>query len=275
MARVGYFLPAAFLFDSTPFLLVAVKGRVERLVGAVALSLKPGEKLTAGSLCFRADEEKATLIPALVRRALEQAWAMGARQVAMRQTVEEDSDVDRALRQIGFAPISVNELYEAPASGPLWESFGQIHARLRAGKLLPKGIGLTTLQPGLIPGVREFLASHLPASLSALAVENAGYRPEHSLALLLQGEVKGVLLCRRSGRAAFIGLLAVAPDLRGATGWANFLLLHEGVYSGARGGLDVIRFELNPEVHADTLQVARRLRARLTGRRVLLQIERR
>ena len=103
---------------------------------------------------------------------------------------------------------------------------------------------------------------------------NAGYKPEHSLALLVRGEVRGVLLCRRHGRVSHVGLRLVAPELRGGLAWANLLLLHASTASGVSTGQERSRFEFSPAEHADTRQFAQGVGAKFLGRRVLLGSER-
>lgn len=69
-----------------------------------------------------------------------------------------------------------------------------------------------------------------------------------------------------------MGLRVVAEELRGGLGWANLLLLNATLSSGLQTGLEISRFEFNPEQHLDTKQFAQLNDARLVGRRLLLKI---
>lgn len=196
--RVQHFLPPAFLFDPNPYLLVAVAGRVERLVGALAVTLKPLEKIKATWLCIRVDENHPSGTE-MLRSGLEEAWARGAESVYFGQTVDEESEAANGLKKMGFEPAAVHEVYEMD-SREIWQRTDRIRQRLLSRNLIPPEVELTTLQPSVVPKVRKFLIANLPESASVLALETAGYKAEHSIALLQGGEVKGVLLCRRAGR---------------------------------------------------------------------------
>ena len=269
--RVQHFLPPAFLFDANPFLLVTVAGRVERLVGALALTLRSLEKIKATWLCMRVEDYHHPSGAEMLRGGLEEAWARGAESVYFGQTVDEESEAARALKQMGFEHAAIHEVYEVN-SKEIWERTDRLCQRLRARDLIPVDVELTTLQPSVVPKVRQFLATNLPESVSVLALETSGYKAEHSIALVLKGEIKGVLLCRRVGHVGHIGLRAVAAELRGGFGWANLLLLHGALGSGLQTGLEVSRFEFNAEQHLDTKQFAQLNAARFVGRRLLLKI---
>ena len=271
LARVQYFLPHAFLFDANPFLLVAVSGRVERFVGALGMTLRPLERIQATWLCMRVESEEARGTE-LLQKGLDEAWKRGARSVYFGQTFEEDSPAAVALIEAGFKPSAVHEVYEVN-SKQMWERIDRLHERLRDRNLVPPDVELTTLQPTVVPQIRKFLLANLPTSASALTLETAGYKAEHSIALMQKGEVKGVLLCRRVGNVAHVGLRVVAEELRGGLGWANLLLLHASLSSGLQTGLELSRFEFDPEEHHDTKQFADISGARLIGRRLLLKID--
>jgi hypothetical protein len=270
--RVQHFLPPAFLFDPNPFLLVAVAGRVERLIGALAMTLRPLEKIKATWLCIRVEDQHPSGAEMLLG-GLDEAWARGAQSVYFGQTVDEESEAAEGLRKMGFVPAAVHEVYEMDAK-EIWERTDRIRQRLLARNLIPPDVELTTLQPSVVPKVRKFLIANLPESASVLALETAGYKAEHSIALIQGGEIKGVLLCRRVGPVSYVGLRVVAEELRGGLGWANLLLLNATLSSGLQTGLEISRFEFNPEQHLDTKQFAELNEARLVGRRLLLKIQR-
>jgi N-acetylglutamate synthase-like GNAT family acetyltransferase len=270
--RLQHFLPAGFLFDDDPFLLVAVSGRVERFVAALAMTLRPLQKIKATWLCVRVDNNHSSG-GELLRRSLDEAWQRGAQSVYFGQTIDEEADAARGLKQMGFEPAAVHEVYEVD-SRQIWERTERIRQRLHARALIPPDVELTTLQPSVVPRARKFLVANLPESASILALETAGYKAEHSIALLQNGEVKGVLLSRRLGPVSYVGLRAVAEELRGGVGWANLLMLNATLASGLQTGLETVRFEFNPDQHLDTKQFAEVNRARLVGRRVLFKIQR-
>ncbi len=276
LPRLHDYLSAAFVRDRAPWTQVAVAGAVERLVAAAAFSVQTlGDGKTAAWLTLRVNDrpDRDALGAALLERALPAAWAAGAGRLILGQTFDEASSLAAALRAKGFTVEGTHEVYETP-SRPLWERTRRLHDRMRARGWIPAEATLTTLQPAVLAAAERFIADHMPGSASTLAMETAAYRPEHSVALLLRGEVKGVLLCRRHGPVASIGLRLVAPELRGGIAWANLMLLHASLGAGVATGLEISRFELNPALHEDTRQLAQLLGATHVGRRLLLGISR-
>ena len=276
LPRLRHFLPAVFLLDARPEGFVVVRGRVERIVAAAALSQhKLADGSRVGVLHLRADAtggEYFSLATALSQRTLAAAWQAGSARVFLGQTVEESSDLAGFWQHQGFTPVTTHEVYELPVH-PLWERLEHIHSLLSARGLIPANAQVLGMLPRLFQPVHRFLIDHLPAATSLLSTQSAGYHPDHSLVLMVGGEVKGVLLCRRQAGQAVTGLRLVAPELRGGLAWANLLLLHRSVDSGLRSGLETCRFELNPAEHADTRQLAQFEHARLAGRRLFLGIE--
>jgi hypothetical protein len=271
MLRLQYFLPAAFLFDPDPFLLVAVTGRVERFVGALALTLRQVDETPSTWLSMRVENEN-PVGAELLERGLEEAWRRGASSVHFGQTIDEKSAAADALQRAGFVSSAVHEVYEVD-SHQMGARLNRIYERLRARNLIPSNVELTTLQPSVLPKARRFLFENLPSSASALALETTSYKAEHSLALLQDNVIKGVLLCRRTAAIAHVGLRVVAEELRGGLGWANLLLLHASNSSGLQTGLELTRFEFNPSQHLDTKQFANLHGAHLVGRRLLFKVE--
>ena len=264
----------SFLYDPQPSLVVAVKGRVERIVGAASLSMEPLKAQNTGALGFRVEaiEEVGEILRSLVEEAVAAAWKAGAARAALGQTVEENSPQVAVFEKLGFTTEGVHEVYETPTAR-LRKRIGPLYERMRAHGVIPAGAEIATLQPALIAEVRRFILQHMPGSASLLAIESAGYKPEHSLALLLAGEVKGVLLWRRSGNIGITGLRLVAPELRGGLPWANTMMLAESLRSEILTGVEKSRFELNPEVHHDTKLLAQSLGASLLGRRLLFGLK--
>ena len=195
IARLQYFLPPAFLFDTDPFLRVAVAGRVERFVAALSMTTRPLDKAKAAWLCMRAESQD-PLSAELVRLGLAEAWDRGAQSVYFGQTIDEKSEAARALGIMGFEPVSIHEVYELD-SKKLWERLDRIRQRMVASNLIPLNVRLTTLQPSMLPKVRQFLMAHLPESVSIMALETGGYKAEHSIALTQENEIKGVGKARR------------------------------------------------------------------------------
>jgi hypothetical protein len=270
MPRVQHFLRAAFLFDAKPYLLVAVSGRVERFIGALALTSRPLAQMSSSWLALRVPNEH-PVGPQLLQRGLEEAWRQDAAAVYFAQTVREGSFAETALRTAGFVNAAAHEVYEVEAR-PLFDRVHRIYQRMHARNMFPENVQIMTLQRTLTQKVRKFLREALPGSASTLAHETAGYKAEHSLVLLQDGEVKGVLLGRRHGNIALTGLRVVAKELQGGVGWANILLMHTSLASGIQTGLHVARFEFDPEMHHDTQQFARLHEARLVAKRLLLKI---
>lgn len=271
LPRVHHFLRSAFLFDSEPFVLVAVTGRVERFVAALALSSRPLAQMRASWLAMRMPSDD-TIGADLLFRGLEEAWRRDTRAVYFSQTLREGSPAERAFREVGFVESAVHEVYEIDAP-PFFDRINRIYERMRARKMFPENVELITLQRSLVQKVRKFLRDTLPGSASTLAHETAGYKAEHSIVLLQDGEVKGVLLGRRTGPIGHTGLRVVAKELQGGSGWANILLMHATLTSGMQTGLRMARFEFDPELHYDTEQFAKLHGARLVSKRLLLKID--
>jgi hypothetical protein len=267
LPRVQNFLPFAFLFEADPFLLIAVSGKVERIIGALALSRTALAHIRAPWLVMRV-ENNDPVGAALLEQGLTRAWTRGAQRVYFGQTFDENSAEAKALQAAGFMPEVVHEVYESD-SREIFARVERMHARLRARNLIPPKVEVTTLLPAVIPKVRQFLVENMPQSASMIAIQNAAYRPEHSYALFVDGAVKGLLLSQRVGNVSRIGLRVVAEELRGRFGWANVLLVHTALAAGLRDGLEISRFEFNPEEHEDTGQYARLSGARRVGRRIL------
>ena len=274
LARLRHFIPEAFLYEENPVLFVGVAGRVERIVAAGALSFQPMRSTGAGLLFLRTEpgEDRAAWITALARFALSRAEARGLRWVYLGSSYDEESVTGRALQANGFGFEDRNEVFAIEARS-VWERLHRIYERLRGHEMIPPGVRLSTLLPDLLGPVRRFVLQHMPASAELLAAETAGYKPEHSLVLLVRGEVKGVLLCRRDAQKSFVGLRVVAPELRGGIGWANLLLLYVSLGSALQSGLTETHFEANATLHADTRQMAQLFGARLVGSRVLLRMD--
>jgi hypothetical protein len=272
MPRVQHFIPFGFLFEPDPFLLIAVAGRVERIVGALALSLKPLTHLKAGWISMRVEDEDRVRMD-LLEEGLKAAWMKEVRRVYFGHTFEENSAPAKLLRSAGFETESVHEVYEAD-SRAIFERLDRIYQRLRARNFIPANAEITTLLPAVIPKARKFLAEQMLRSASAVAIETAAYKPDHSYALFVAGEMKGLLLSRRVGNISHIGLRVVDRNLRGRFDWANLALLHASARAGVQTGLEISRFEFNPEEHEDTRQFARLNGARLVGRRLLFTIMR-
>jgi hypothetical protein len=272
MPRVQHFIPFGFLFEPDPFLLIAVAGRVERIVGALALSLKPLAHLKAGWISMRMEDEGRARRD-LLEEGLKAAWTRNVQRVYFGHTFEENSDPAKLLQAAGFETESVHEVYETD-SREIFARLDRIYGRLCARNLIPANIEITTLLPAVIRKARKFLAEQMPHSVSALAIETAAFRPEDSYALFVGGEMKGLLLSRRVGNISHVGLRVVDRSLRGRFDWANLLLLHASARAGVQTGLEISRFEFNPEEHEDTRQFARLNGARLVGRRLLFTIMR-
>ncbi len=272
LPRLRHFLPEAYLYSNHPLFLVGAEGPAERLVAVGALVNQPWQENRQALLYLRAapGEREVAWTTALIRRALDRAQVRGLDSLNLGQTFPEDSVPARVLADAGFLPTDRNEIYSV-AARPMWERLHLLHERLQASRMVPPGVRLSTLQPGLLDRVRRFLLQHMPAGASLLTLEAEGYKPEHSLALLVHGELKGVLLCRRSGNRSFVGLRVVVPELRGGIGWANLVLLHASMGTTVQSGLEECHFELNPDLHVDTRQMAQLFGARLIGRRVILR----
>src|SRR2546423_15540607 len=90
LPRVQHFLPLAFLFEPEPFLLIAVSGRVERIVGALVLSLKPLAHLKAGWISMRVENDDPSGA-VLLEEGIKAGWMQGVRRIYFGQTFAEDS----------------------------------------------------------------------------------------------------------------------------------------------------------------------------------------
>jgi hypothetical protein len=173
----------------------------------------------------------------------------------------------------GFEIESIHDAYEV-SSREIFERLDRIYQRLCARNLIPANAEITPLLPPVIAKAREFLVREMPQNAMVVGIETARYKPEHSFALFVDGELKGLLLSRRVGNISHVGLRVVATELRSLSGWANLFLLHTATRSGLQTGLETSRFEFDPDEHEDTAQFARLSGARFIGRRLLFSIMR-
>ena len=273
--RVQRFVPTVFLYDASPRLDLVVRGRAERIVGVCALSMQPLRRQRAGWVAVSVEErpERPEWLEALLRRALAAAWDAGAERVGYGHGVTAGSADSALLRRMGFVTHEVHEIYQL-STPEAFRRIDRIYRRLRAGGGIPSGAELSPITPAVLGAARAFLAEHLPRGIAALALENSGYAAGSSLLLWVDGKIQGLLLGRATGNVAYVGLRAVAKELRGGLGWANLMLLHASTELGIQNGVEWTRFELNPDLHGDTQQLARGFDAKLLEHVELFRMER-
>ena len=273
--RVQRFVPSVFLYDAAPRLDLVVRGRAERIVGVCALSMQPLRRQRAGWLALHVEERpgRTEWQEALLRRAVSAAWDAGAERIGYGHGVTADSADSALLRRMGFVTHETHEIYQL-STPDAFRRIDRIYRRLREGGGIPGGAELSPVTPAVLGAARGFLAQHLPQGIAALALENSGYSAGSSLLLWMDGEIKGLLLCRMMGNVAYVGLRVVAEELRGGLGWANLMLLHASTELGIQNGVEWTRFELNPDLHGDTQQLARGLDAKLLEHVELFRMDR-
>jgi hypothetical protein len=95
--------------------------------------------------------------------------------------------------------------------------------------------------------------------------EHAGFSLEHSIVLLDNNEIVGLLLARTDRNVSVIGAIVVARRLRGGIPWANAMLMHKSASNALQRGSMTIRFAANAEQNPNTIHAAQLWGARRTG----------
>jgi hypothetical protein len=114
--------------------------------------------------------------------------------------------------------------------------------------------------------LREF-ARRQQRNLAERLDAEEGFTLEHSLLLVLDEDVKGAFFTRNRGRESYIGLILLAEELRGGLAWANTFMMREMLRFGLSHGVERLVFEVHPQDHRGSRQIARTSGAELVCRR--------
>ena len=117
-----------------------------------------------------------------------------------------------------------------------------------------------------MPKLREFLDGQHRTLAERLDTEE-GFTVEHSLALLVDEEIKGAFFTRNRGRESYLGLMLLDESLRGGLPWANTMMMREMLQFGMSVGVEKLIGEIHPGEHRGSHQIVRASGAELICKR--------
>ena len=261
-------LPEMFTPSQAPDLLVAVAETAPRLAGALALGWHPDPKDGALQVLLH-------VVPSWRRRgvgrALIEAAVARCRAPRLRalQPVPAESDAAAFLSASGFGEFDLILYFETDGAAFLAD-MQSIKQRLQRTGRVPGGASVVRLRDAPPQPVADLVSRHFPRSPAQIMARldpssPAAYDLHNSVALLLDGAVRGALIYNWNGGLPIIEIRVVDQALRG--GWANVLLLEQATRHGIECG--ATRFQFFADTHVtDTMALARRAGA------VLIKTER-
>ena len=268
LVRLREWMPLAFRGKVDLFWHVAVLGRHARIVGAAAVLLPPDGSArllwqVIGEVAGRAD-----VLPPLFTAALDSARTRGAACLRTANMVEEGSTAGTLLQSLGFEVVGKQEVFEI-STAALHAYLEPLYRQLVERGRIPADARVESLRDEFLPAARALFARHLPnhdgPADAVLARDEEGYRQSESYALLVGGEVRGVVLRRKDGAVSHTGAILVARALRGGSGWAHLMLLYWGNVHSMADGTETGRFTADAHLHRNTLNFARHLKIPRVG----------
>src|SRR5207253_1017308 len=149
--------------------------------------------------------------------------------------------------QNGFEPFRETEVYEADAAAILQRVESVYQRLLRRGMIPPTADAIAPRGPWLTK-LREFLDRQEVTLAERLDTEE-GFTIDHSLVLIVDGEIRGAYFTRNRGRESYIGLILLDPALRGGLAWANTLMMRAMLCFGVSSGVERLVMEVHPDAH--------------------------
>lgn len=254
--------------------LVAVDGRRQLVIGAaIATRLFRRKPLVGPGIAMHViDPCRRQGIGRNFRDLLEAvAKAAGAAALYGAKRVDLGSDEMRGWERLGFSRCESVEEHVLPI-----EKFEQrlrpLVERARATGRIPTNACIVPLFQANLPAVLQLHLEHMggdPGELyrKLLGKGPGAFLPRQSRVLVVDDEVKGCLLARRTGKDAItIDANIVVPSLRG--GWANAWLKLEA-FRGAPLGVKEFRFT-SFNHYRDTRSFAKKLGGVTTSTSVLM-----
>lgn len=235
---------------------IAVVGRVERIAAAGLLFFPTAERVT-GLLRFTPPTAHFApeMIPEVLAPLLEEAKHAGAAEVVLVGSVVEEHPLGPLLIEAGFERYRQTEVYEVNASTVL-ERVEPVYQRLVSGRLIPTSARAIVPGGAWMPKLRQFLDEQQRTLSERLDTEE-GFTIEHSLALIMDEEIKGAFFTRNHGSKSYLGLMLLDESLRGGLAWANTMMMREMLQFGISAGVEKLIAEIHPGEHRGSQQIVR------------------
>jgi GNAT superfamily N-acetyltransferase len=242
---------------------VAVDGEHQLAIGAAAAArsfrtqpLKgPGVALSVIAPCRRRG-----IATSLLRHLERAAQAAGAKGLYGAKRVEQHSDQMRGWEWLGFAPCETVEEHVLPIA-QFETRLGPLIERMRQRGRIPASARVIPLYQADLEAVLQLHLEQMGGDRGDLYRRLRGHGPgafhsRYSHVLLIEDQVKGIMLARRSGSDSMVvDANVVEPSLRG--GWANALLKLEA-FRGAFVGINSVQFSTFDH-YADTRSFTEKL----------------
>jgi len=226
---------------------VAVDGRNKLVIGAAAATrscrlrplVGPGISIRVIEPCRRQGVGRE-----LIKHLELAAKSAGAKALFGAKRVELGSDEMRGWVWFGFAPCETVEEHILPSS-QFEPRLGPLVARMRERGRIPASARIVPLYQADLAAVLQLHLDQMGGNRDELYRKLRGLGPgafhsRYSHVLLIDNQVRGCMLARRSGPDTMVvDANVVDPQLRG--GWANALLKLEA-FRGAFEGVKWIRF---------------------------------
>jgi N-acetylglutamate synthase-like GNAT family acetyltransferase len=270
-------LPRATAPEQRSRLYVAVEGKPQRVVGAVALGMdRRIETRRAWQVDVRviAPCRGRGVGRALVEDAVAQARAHGLAALNAWEWVEPEGEAARAWAKLGFMPAQRKVEYEADIAAAS-SSIRHLYDQVLADGWIPAAARIIPLADADANAVADLHVQYLGGSRRLLLPLLTGaapdaFHPKYSRVMLLDGRVVGVSL----GRVGADGVCEVDahvlhPSVR--MGWANLWLKIEAGERLLEDGIRTMRY-FSLERHTDTRRISKQAGCRLV--RTLVQMRR-
>ena len=247
---------------------VAITGRVERIAAGAVLYRSKDAGLNRAHLAFT---RSASVPPATILSLIQSLLAEAISdddidEVLLVGSIAKDQPLHQLLAEAGWKTHRELDIYRMEMGG-LQRRIEPLYRRLLARGTIPAGARIISPQGDWIAKLHRFLEAESPGLSDCVEMGAEGFALEHSLLLVVEDAVQGVLFTRNHGRESFIGLIFVARALRGGFAWANTFLIREVLLDGIASGVEAVVFEVNANDHRGTLQIAKAAGAeRLTTR---------
>jgi ribosomal protein S18 acetylase RimI-like enzyme len=249
----------------------------KRVVGGIVLGIRTtAPQSPVGLLDFTLLPRfrETNLLEQLVRAALERAQSRNVATFDLLKPVQPDAPELAVLQRLGFAQHRqlIRYEFDVPA----------ILARTRAIQERLKQRGAIPACTEVMPFAQRFWHDAARLVLSEVLIEPGALKQideigpttffnRASRVLLVDGQVKGVILGRSKGRESEVMALAVMPELRGGNSFANALLNFHYASITARMGQEVITMWADPARHPMTTHLARRMATPVIATEFFLQ----
>lgn len=260
-------LPEMFGAHAAPDLLVAIgespgKPGAKRLAGAAGLGTvngpKPGFPLLVHVVPgFRRRGIGRALIDAAIARVRDRTTVLRAL-----APVPAGSQAAAFLEACGFDQYETIRHFEADGASFVAD-IRRLRQRLQEAGHIPSGARVVRLLDAPPAPVAALVARIFGAQRTEVLARldpcaPAAYDLEHSVALLLDGAVRGALIYNWNGGVPEIEVRVVDETVRGT--WANVLMLERATQNGLDGGATRFRFFADERLN-DTMRLARRAHA--------------